>query len=78
MTDEIDRWERDAVLMSGDLKRFTEWAIGKGLVFRNELQAQRVMHKLITATPSLDLEYRRKSKRWLHDRGLHGLDDGDI
>jgi hypothetical protein len=51
--DEIERYnsERNAVLLSGDLARFTAWARSKGMRFRNELQAETTMHKCIQAEP---------------------------
>jgi hypothetical protein len=36
------------------------------------------IHKAITGTPSLPIEHRRKSKKWLDDHGMHSLDDGDL
>ncbi|WP_027550532.1 hypothetical protein [Bradyrhizobium sp. Cp5.3] len=35
-------------------------------------------HKAITASRSLPIEYRRKSKAWLIERGYEPLDDGEL
>lgn len=36
------------------------------------------VHKAITGTPSLPIEFRRQSKKYLDDRGFRSLDDGDL
>jgi hypothetical protein len=36
------------------------------------------VHKAITGNTELPIEFRRKSKAWLTERGLHSLDDGDL
>lgn len=38
----------------------------------------RGIHKAITASTDLPIEFRRKSKEWLIQRGSDSLDDGDI
>jgi hypothetical protein len=40
--------------------------------------AGNTMHKCITAVRSLPMELRLKSRRWLEERGLEALDDGDV
>jgi hypothetical protein len=36
------------------------------------------VHKAITGTTSLPIEFRRKSKAWLTANGLQSHDDGDL
>lgn len=36
------------------------------------------MHKAITGCLDLPIEFRRKSKAWLDERGFKSLDDGDL
>jgi len=36
------------------------------------------VHKAITGCLSLPLEFRKKSKAWLDERGFQSLDDGDL
>lgn len=36
------------------------------------------VHKCITGTTTLPIEFRRKSYQWLPERGYGTLDDGDL
>ena len=36
------------------------------------------VHKAITGNTDLPLDFRRSSKRWLDERQLKSLDDGDL
>jgi hypothetical protein len=36
------------------------------------------VHKAITGAMSLPIEFRRKSKQWLDERGLKSHDDGEL
>lgn len=36
------------------------------------------IHKAITGCLDLPIEFRRKSKAWLEERGSKSLDDGDL
>jgi hypothetical protein len=44
----------------------------------SEASLEATMHKTITASRSLPLYYRKRSKAWLDARGLHSLDDGEV
>jgi hypothetical protein len=73
--------ERDAVLLSLDVKRmvrFYKKYNGKEAVFSNEETALAAMHKARTAAKTLPLPERQKSKAWLTERGLTSMDDGDL
>lgn len=36
------------------------------------------VHKAITGQTKLPIEFRRKSKAWLNERGFRSYDDGDL
>ncbi len=36
------------------------------------------VHKAITGATTLPIEFRRKSKKWLDERHLRSLDDGEL
>lgn len=38
----------------------------------------KAVHMAITGAMDLPIEFRRKSKAWLTERGLKSLDDGDL
>lgn len=38
----------------------------------------RAVHKAITGNMNLPIEFRKKSKKYLIDRGLMSFDDGDL
>jgi hypothetical protein len=50
----------------------------QGRRFSRRAATGNTMHKCITAVRSLPMELRLNSKRWLEERGLEALDDGDV
>ncbi len=50
----------------------------QGRRFSRRAATGNTMHKCITAVRSLPMELRLKSRRWLEERGLEALDDGDV
>lgn len=71
--------ERNEALLSMDedkirtvLLKWSGRPIPQGEVFWGAI------HKTITGIPSLPLDFRKKSKRWLEERNLTSLDDGDL
>lgn len=71
--------ERNQALLSMDedkiramVKKWNGTEMPQGEVFWG------AVHKAITGAGSLPIEFRRKSKAWLDERGLKSLDDGDL
>jgi hypothetical protein len=69
--------ERDKVLLTGSPEQLKAFMHRHGLPCADR-SLKVTMHKAITASRSLPLEYRRQSKVWLTTRGYHSLDDGDL
>jgi hypothetical protein len=70
---------RNVALATGDLDTVIEFARAfKQPLHPNREIAEMAMHKAITACVDLDIELRRKSKRWLDARGLMSHDDGEL
>ena len=44
----------------------------------NDETIETIMHKTITSSTTLPVEYRRLSKAWLEARNMHSNDDGDL
>lgn len=72
----IDR--RDEILLRGDVREVIELIKELWGKAPTKAMAEVAMHEAITAALSLPMEYRSKSKKWLHDRGFKSLDDGDV
>lgn len=73
--------ERDEVLLSLDIDRLISFhakynPTSKGFSSREVVEAS--MHKARTGAKSLPLEARYLSKRWLSERNMSSLDDGDL
>jgi hypothetical protein len=69
--------ERNAALQ-GSLADFKVWADRWGVKTDYADVPEIVYHKLRTAVPSLPMEMRSASKRWLIERNLLPMDDGDV
>lgn len=81
-TNEIEQYvkERDEALMSldnGKIKAFFAKFNGSGEPPRDDVFWVAV-HKAITGASTLPIEFRRKSKVWLEERGFKSFDDGDL
>lgn len=72
--------ERDEAFLSMDEQRiramFRKWN-------ETEMPSHPVLfwgavHKAVTGSINLPIEFRRKSKAWLTEHGLRSLDDGDL
>ena len=72
------RRDLDRVLLTGDAKKLRNFFIERGLKPPPYGALSTTMHKAITGSTSLPIEYRRASKAWLTRRGYHSLDDGDL
>jgi hypothetical protein len=82
MTAEIENYvaERDEALLSLDEAKIRAMFLkfngrdieAKGDVFWG------AMHKAITGATSLPIEFRKASKAYLTERGLHSFDDGEL
>lgn len=71
--------ERNAMLLKGSIIELQGFMMKHGQPLpRDDAQAWVVLHKTITSVPSLPLDYRKKSKAWLTERGFHSLDDGEL
>ena len=72
--------ERDEILLSGDLDRmvtfYQKHNPGRSVPARDVVEI--AFHKARTGATSLPREIRMESKRWLNERGLGSLDDGDL
>lgn len=73
--------ERDAMLLAADVDR----SIAFGRKHNPDVPppssrhvAEISMHKAITSVRTLPLEHRRKSYRWLTERGYESHDDGEL
>ena len=80
--DQIDQCvqERNAAFLSLDEERIREYMIkwnGVDLPSNPDTFWASV-HKAITAVKDLPINFRRQSKKYLTDRGMHSLDDGDL
>jgi hypothetical protein len=70
---------RDEILMRGDVLALVAFAKFHGKPVPDSYEvAEIAMHQAITATLSLPVDYRCKSKRWLEERGYQSLDDGKL
>lgn len=71
--------ERDAVLMSMDeptirafLSKYGEDITYTGVTFWAGV------HKAITGSTTIPIEFRKQSKQWLDEHGFKSMDDGDL
>lgn len=81
MKAEIKRYnaERNAMLLRGSVVELQGFMMKHGIRLpSSDAAAEVTLHKTITAVPSLPLDYRKKSKAWLTERGYHSLDDGEL
>lgn len=70
---------RNAMLLKGDIVEMQAFMLEHGVRLPSCDEAAWVtLHKTITAVQSLPLDYRKKSKAWLTERGYHSLDDGEL
>lgn len=83
MKNELEEFlvERREALMSLDEKKIrayflkwngTEMPMASGENFWNAI------HKAITGAKDIPIEFRRKSKAWLSERGYGSLDEGEL
>lgn len=74
--------ERDAALLSLDKERilafYRKYNGEVPATLQNDSMFWISTHKAITADLNLPIEFRRKSKAWLAERGYRSLDDGDL
>lgn len=74
--------DRDAALLSMDKEKLiaygNKWGVNWKLVPGEEEWFWVSIHKARTGALSLPREERIKSKKWLKQRGLRSLDDGDL
>jgi hypothetical protein len=71
--------ERNAMLLKGSVVALQQFMMKHGLQLpSSDAAAEVTLHKTITGVRSLPLDYRKKSKAWLTERGLHSLDDGEL
>lgn len=73
--------ERDAVLLSGDVDACVAFLLKHNPRLKppsSREVAELMMHKAITGSTGLPMEYRVKSYRWLMAHGSSSLDDGDV
>jgi hypothetical protein len=71
--------ERDALLLEADVDKVIEFIFKhSGSRPTSREAGEAAMHKAITAVPSLPIEHRRKSHRWLIEHNCTTLDDGDL
>lgn len=70
---------RNEMLLKCDIDALLEFhKFHKLPVPSSRAMAEVTLHKTRTAVASLPMEERRKSKKWLLQRGFHALDDGDV
>src|SRR5262245_48804037 len=69
--------KRNAALIAG-LDAVIAFSAENGMRFSDREAAEVVMHKMRTAVVTLPRELRQASYRWLVERGLETLDDGDL
>jgi hypothetical protein len=73
--------ERDEMLLAADVDRSIAFGLKHNphaLPPSSREVAEISMHKAITAVRTLPLEHRRKSYRWLTERGYTSHDDGEL
>lgn len=73
--------ERDAMLLDCDVNRMIAFHAKynpNSPRFRNREVAEAALHKARTGALSLPIEARLQSKRWLNERNMSSLDDGDL
>ena len=73
--------ERDEILLSGDVAKVSAFRKKHSPTLSPPIspEVEEIsMHMAITGCKSLPLDYRKKSKQWLVDRGYSSLDDGDL
>lgn len=73
--------ERDSVLLSGDVAKVAALRKKHSPYLSPPISPEVeeiAMHKAITGCLSLPFDYRKKSKRWLTERGYTSFDDGDL
>ena len=72
--------ERNAVLLTGDVEQFRAFGCRNG--HKWETASHEIleisMHQARTAIVALPRSNRQESWRWLTERGLETLDDGDL
>lgn len=74
--------ERNAALLSLDKEKILaygqKWGVNFAKVPGDEEGFWASVHKARTAIPALPMAARVLSKRWLAERGMAGMDDGDV
>lgn len=73
--------ERDEMLLACDVDRMLEFHAKHnpdGPNFSSRDVAEAALHKARTAVRNFPIGERMKAKRWLADRGMTSLDDGDV
>ena len=81
MSDELKAFvkARDEMLLKGSIDDLRAFMQAYDMPFpEDDKSAELTLHKTITAAVDLPMEYRRKSKQWLLERGCMPLDDGDV
>ena len=74
------RRDRDEALASLDEERIREFfrKYNAGSLSRRPAMFWETVHRYITAIRSLPTELRVASKKWLTDRGLEPMDNGEL
>lgn len=71
--------QRDAMLLKGSIIEMQAFMMAHGMRLPSCDEAAWIsLHKAITGAQTLPIDYRRKSKAWLEERGYHSLDHGDL
>lgn len=73
--------ERDEMLLACDVDRMLAFHAKHnpdGPGFSSREVAEAALHKARTGARTLPMEARLASKRWLRDRGMSSMDDGDL
>jgi hypothetical protein len=72
--------ERDEALASLDEKTIRAMCLkwGSGELPPDPERFWGTVHKAITAFKTLPIDFRRRSKAWLEERGFSSNDDGDL
>jgi hypothetical protein len=72
------RAELDNVLLNGSPKKLKRFMRKHGIEPPRDEVLEITFHKTITATTTLPLHYRKRSKAWLDAHNYRSLDDGDL
>lgn len=67
--------------MDGDMATFEKWRYrwpNPEIDGMSSEVIQAGVHKAVTGTVDMPMEYRIRAKRWLLDRGMESQDDGDV